>query len=364
MNSHMFQRLFFPTSLAATLYGGTVLFRETRYKTCPNKKSMENKNVVITGANSGIGYETTKELASRGANVVMACRHMGKCKIAAKKLIKQTNNENIVCRFVDLANLDSVEAFAAEIRKELPHIDVLINNAGVMKPRLPKADPLTDDGFERQLGINHLGHFLLTNLLLDRLSNGDLKGRVVNVTSIAYKKAIIDFDDINKENDKTIEKEERLSQLYYQSKLANLLFTDYLHRKLQLGEITNVTANCYHPGVVKTNIGRYSSAPAYAIGQIFVEIAKFVVMKSPRQGAQTGIYLATDDGLKDDSGKFFDDCSFVAPTCDECEQEQSEQLWLMSEKWTQLKERLERVMLNESEESSIKSENKNILSSN
>src|ERR671919_1282854 len=196
---------------------------------------MTGRTVIVTGANSGIGRATAKALAAKGARVVLAVRDTDKGHATAAQMIGTTE-----VRRLDLASLDSIRAFAAGWDGE---IDLLINNAGIMIP--PKS--LTADGFELQFGTNHLGHFALTNLLLDHVT-----GRVVTMSSSGYRLGAIDFDDLQWER-----RPYRRWRAYGQSKLANLLFTAELQHKL-VGVGSSVKATAAHPGYAATNLQFHS----------------------------------------------------------------------------------------------------------
>ena len=213
---------------------------------CRSKARLAGKTVIITGANTGIGKETAIDMAKRQARVIMACRSVERGEKAAEEVRRASGSSNVVFQQLDLASLTSVRRFCERVLKEEPRIDILINNAGIMACPYWK----TEDGFEMQFGVNHLGHFLLTNLLLDRLKEAPA-ARIVNVSSSGYKFAkCINFDDIN------INSEQSYNpwQAYCQSKLANILFTRSLAKRL---EGTNVFTNCLHPGVIRTELGRH-----------------------------------------------------------------------------------------------------------
>uniref|UniRef100_A0A667YLY6 Zgc:153441 n=1 Tax=Myripristis murdjan TaxID=586833 RepID=A0A667YLY6_9TELE len=182
---------------------------------CHSQAKLHGKTVVITGANTGIGKETALDMARRGARVVMACRDLSKAEQAASEIRQATGNSEVLVRHLDLSSLRSVRHFSTELRAAEKRLDILINNAGVMM--CPKM--LTDDGFEMQLGVNHLGHFLLTNLLLELLKSS-APSRVVTVSSVVHDRGKIHFDDLHFERTP-------YSPLtsYRQSKLANILFT-------------------------------------------------------------------------------------------------------------------------------------------
>ena len=231
--------------------GGTalagILYLARRYAAggaCYSRAKLDGKTVIVTGANTGIGKDTAVDLARRGARVILACRSAEKGEEAVVEVRARSGNDKVVFRRLDLASLESVRQFASSILEEEPTIDILINNAGVMACPYSK----TEDGFEMQFGVNHLAHFLLTNLLLDRLKEAPT-ARIVNVSSDAYTYAKgINFDDLNSE------KSYSPLVAYSQSKLANILFTRSLAKRLAG---TSVIANCLHPGVIRTELGRH-----------------------------------------------------------------------------------------------------------
>ena len=211
---------------------------------CRSQAKLDGKTVIITGANTGIGLETAVDMAKRNARVILACRSEERGEKAAVEVRKRSGNGNAVFVQLDLASLDSVREFSAKILEEEPRIDILINNAGVMA--VPERK-LTKDGFEMQIGINHLGHFLLTNLLLDRIKEAP-SARIVNVSSRAHLRANLDLGDLN------LEKSYDAWTAYGNSKIANILFTRSLARRLKG---TCVTTNSLHPGVIMTELGRH-----------------------------------------------------------------------------------------------------------
>ena len=233
------------------LFGGTAAFLISLYlirkymvgAACKSKAKLDGKTVIITGANTGIGLETAVDLAKRNARVILACRSVERGETAAVEVRKRSGNDNVVFVQLDLASLDSVRKFAAKILEEEPRIDILINNAGVMA--LPERK-LTQDGFEMQFGTNHLGHFLLTYLLLNHIKEAP-SARIVNVSSMGHSFGKIDFNNLNSERS--------YSQwgAYGTSKLANILFTRSLAKCLQG---TGITANVLHPGAIDTELGR------------------------------------------------------------------------------------------------------------
>ena len=230
--------------------GGLILIRKwAAGGVCRSKARLDGKTVIITGANTGIGLETAVDLAKRNAaKIILACRSVERGEKAAVEVRKRSNNDNVVFCQLDLASLESVRKFAGKILEEEPRIDILINNAGVMA--LPQRT-LTKDGFEMQFGTNHLGHFLLTYLLLDRIKEAP-SARIVNVSSSAHRRGKMDFDNLNSE------KSYVPWVAYGTSKLANILFTRSLAKRLKG---TNVTANSLHPGVINTELARHLSLP-------------------------------------------------------------------------------------------------------
>lgn len=204
----------------------------------------EGKTIVVTGANTGLGFEAARVLSARGAKVIIACRDPKKAEDAVNRIKKAEGDVDINSITLDLGDLESVHSCARELKSE-DKIDVLINNAGIMVPPLS----LTKDGFESQFGVNHLGPFALTSLLLDKLNEAPA-ARVVNTSSIAHKSGKILFEDIN------AEKGYKTVQRYSMSKLANLLFTYELHRRLERSDHSTISLAC-HPGIAATELTRY-----------------------------------------------------------------------------------------------------------
>ena len=212
---------------------------------CRSKAILEGKTVIITGGNTGIGKETAIDLAKRNARVILACRSQEKGKKAEMDVRRESGSSNVHFHQLDLSSLASIKKFAKEILSEESRIDILINNAGVMYCAFGK----TEDGFETQFGVNHLGHFLLTNLLLDKIKQAP-EGRIITVSSIGHTFASkFDLDTINSEAHYSP------YDAYHKSKLANVLFTKALAKRLTG---TNVTANSLHPGAVATELQRHT----------------------------------------------------------------------------------------------------------
>ncbi|XP_046379980.1 retinol dehydrogenase 12-like [Haliotis rufescens] len=290
---------------------------------CHSRARLDGKTVLITGANCGIGRETARDLAGRGARVILACRDVTKAERAADDIRKNTGNPEVVVRVVDLASLESVRKFAREVTEKEKRLDVLINNAGVMFCPYWKSQ----EGYEMQFAVNHLGHFLLTNLLLDLLKKS-APSRIICVSSLAHRRGRINFEDIN------MEQHYDSLMAYGQSKLANVLFARELARRLQG---TEVTANSLHPGVVKTELGRHLSVMGVSwFKQTLFKVASLIFIKTPVQGAQTTIFCAVDESLNDVSGKYFSDCAEKGTAAQGQDDEVAKQLWDLSCKMVNL----------------------------
>jgi len=233
---------------------------------------------IVTGANSGIGFETARELARAGATVVLACRSEARATEAMARLNAESLAGPRSFIPLDLADLDSVEAFATSFLEAHDRLDILVNNAGVMVP--PRGT--TKQGFELQLGVNHFGHFALTGRLLPRLLATE-GSRVVNVSSIAHRQGRMRFDDLNYEQGGYTS-----WGAYGQSKLANLLFTLGLHRRLEAAGASTI-AVASHPGVTSTNLQRHMGFMA--------PLVKPMCMDAP-DGAKPSLMAATDPTVK------------------------------------------------------------------
>jgi len=248
---------------------------------------VEGRRCIVTGATSGIGQAAATELAMLGAEVTVVGRDPAKTETVAAEISAATGRP-VDSALADLASQHAVRSLAAELLSRYPRIHVLINNAGVINQKRR----LTVDGIESTLAVNHLAPFLLTALLMERLQ-ASAPARVVTVASDAAKGSRIDFDDIGHEHDY------RGMRVYGQSKLANILFTHELARRL---EGTGVTATCVHPGVVGTGWGKNDSGPlklGLTLGRPF--------LRSPRKGAETVVWLASSPEVQGESGGFYFD---------------------------------------------------------
>lgn len=278
--------------------------------------------VLITGGASGIGMETARVFALRGAHVVIAARNMEAAGDAKKLILESIPDANVDAMKLDLSSLESVRAFAENFIAAGFPLNILINNAGVMFCPYQ----LSADGVELQFATNHLGHFYLTNLLLDKIKSTaketGTEGRIVNLSSIAHLHTYaegIKFDEINDEsryNDK---------KAYGQSKLANILHANELSRRLQ-EEGANVTVNSVHPGLIMTKLMRHS-----VLLMKVVKIFTYMFWKTVPQGAATSCYVALHPSLKGVTGKYFLDCNEMNPSNFAVDAKLAKKLWDFSD---------------------------------
>ncbi|SDN18970.1 NAD(P)-dependent dehydrogenase, short-chain alcohol dehydrogenase family [Halogranum gelatinilyticum] len=250
------------------------------------------KTVVVTGANSGLGFEVTRAFAKKGATVVLACRSTERGEDAAQRVRDEVPDADLDVRHLDLANLDSVRSFAEGFLADYDNLDILCNNAGVM------ATPYrtTEDGFELQFGVNHLGHFALTGHLLPQLAETAAESgsetRVVTTSSGAHRMGEIDFDDLH--HQRSYGKWEA----YGQSKLANLLFAYELDRRLAVADV-DVTSAAAHPGYAATNLQlRGPEMEGADLRERLMGLANNVVAQSAEMGALPILYAATADDVR------------------------------------------------------------------
>ena len=277
---------------------------------------MKNKIILITGATSGIGRAVAMELARQDATVVFTYRSKAKGNETLSEIRRISGNERIHMLEVDLASLASVRRLAENYRKQFDRMDVLINNAGGYFGYRKT----TEDGFESTFGINHLSHFLLTNLLKDMLVSS--KARIINVSSSAQRIGHIHFDDLMLENKFTG------FRAYSQAKLANIIFTKELDRRW---EGTGIVTNAVHPGAVRTNFGN-ESKPVF---KTLIKIGK-PILKSPEKGAETIVYLATSEEVNGVTGKFFSSGKQSRSNAESYNKEVWARLWEVSEELTGL----------------------------
>lgn len=275
---------------------------------------------LVTGANSGIGYETTRGLAERGHRLLMLCRNEEKARRAREQIVEATGNEQLEIVLCDLSVQEQIQEAAREVRGSVEGLDVLVNNAGlVLHDR-----QLTDDGHEYQFAVNHLAPFLLTHELLDSLRAAGEDGspaRVVTVASEAHRNVVSIPEDFQK-----TEGYYQAFNVYSQTKLYNILFTRSLARRLDPDQ---VTANCLHPGVIGSNFGR--EGPWYV--RWFMKVAS-PLLTSPDEGARTPLYLATSPDVANVTGAYFVDEDRRKPGRRARDDELAERLWRTSEELT------------------------------
>lgn len=289
---------------------------------CDSLAIMACKVVIVTGANSGIGYETALDLARRGAKVILACRDDRRGQAAAEDVIKKTGNKNVFYKNLDLASLDSIRKFAEDFKRTENKLDVLINNAGGIGYRKEK----TADGILLGMQTNYFGPFLLTILLVPLLKKAE-SGRIIMVSSVMHKYGSIDFDALNEESRW---RDIYGNEMYSCSKLCAILFSNELARRLK---DTRITVNSVHPGFVRTSIANNYDG----ITKIFLNFVYSALFRNPIEGAQTVIYLAVSEDLGEVTGKYFADCKESKASKTAMDEELASQLWRYSEQLVKLK---------------------------
>jgi NAD(P)-dependent dehydrogenase (short-subunit alcohol dehydrogenase family) len=275
--------------------------------------AMTGKVCLVTGATSGIGRAAADALAQQGATVVLLSRNAEKCARVAVEMQGAFGNRNIGFIAADLSSLAAVRAAAAEFRQRYKRLDVLLNNAGVS----PSKRRESVDGLEYTFALNHLGHFLLTNLLLDMLI-ASAPSRILSVSSSIYKQARLDFDDLQ------LRRGFSAMMAYANSKLAGLLFTVELARRMA-GK--GVTVNAMAPGLVKTNIGQ-EEGRLYAFSK---RMADFFGGKMPEQGADTLVWLATAPEVAGTTGQYFEKRKAMPLSRAAADPELAVRMWRVSE---------------------------------
>ncbi|CAH0406108.1 unnamed protein product [Chilo suppressalis] len=291
---------------------------------CLSSAKLIGKTAVVTGCNVGIGKETVLDFYKRGARVIMACRSLEKAEQAKSDIEKACINlpekgELVVVK-CDLQSLSSVRECAQNILNQESHINILVNNAGVMM--CPKSE--TEDGFEMQMGTNHLAHFLFTLLLLPRIRNSK-PARIVTVSSRAHIRYGINLDDINYKT-----RPYSAAEAYSQSKLANILFSKELASKLKEHNIDGVNTYTLHPGVVKTELGRHLNESLFWGARKIIGFILAPFMKSSELGAQTTIYCSVDEKCAEETGLYYSDCAAVKPSNSALSDEKAKKLWNIS----------------------------------
>jgi NAD(P)-dependent dehydrogenase (short-subunit alcohol dehydrogenase family) len=280
--------------------------------------NMHGKRCVVTGATSGIGEATAVALANAGAELTLVCRSRARADATCEAIRRVAPDARVDLVLADLSSQAEVRAAAARLLEDPRPIDVLLNNAGVTHLKYTT----TVDGIETSFAVNHLAYFLLTLLLLDRIRE-KTPARIVNVASHAHRFSRMDFDNLNHESDFAWMK------VYGQSKLANILFSFELSRRL---EGTGITVNCLHPGGVRTRLGAHN---APRIHRWLMWLAT-PVLRSPEQGARTSVHLASSPKVAGVSGEYFANCKPASSSKESRDPEVAEQLWEISERLTGL----------------------------
>ncbi|KPI93513.1 Retinol dehydrogenase 13 [Papilio xuthus] len=291
---------------------------------CYSTAKLIGKTAIITGSNTGIGKETALDFYKRGARVILACRSLERGEEAKKEIEEKCKDlpeiGTLVLEKCDLSSLKSVRDFSQKVLDTEPHVNILVNNAGVMM--CPKGE--TEDGFETQFGTNHLGHFLLTMLLLPRIRNS-VPARIVTVSSKAHTRYGINFDDLNYKK-----RPYSAMEAYSQSKLANVLFSRELAAKFKEHNIEGVNTYSLHPGVIKTELGRHMNDTLFRGARTLFGILLGPFMKSAELGAQTTIYCSVDEKCANETGLYYSDCVATPPHHNALNDEHAKKLWDIS----------------------------------
>jgi len=251
---------------------------------------VKNKICLITGSTSGIGKATATSLAAKGAIIIITGRNEEKGEKVVEEIKSRMTNHNIFFEYGDLSNLQSVVDLSYRLNKNYPKLDVLINNAGSFTEKRQ----YTKDGIEMQFGINHIAHFLLTHLVMPSLKKSEA-ARIINVSSDAHYRGNINFKDLYGEEKYVPFK------IYAQSKLANILFTYELSRRLAEDGLTQITTNALHPGEIKTQFVEKNGNTLYKIGWKLVK----PLMQSIEQGATTSVYLASAKQMEGKTAQYW-----------------------------------------------------------
>lgn len=298
--------------------------------TTKDMPEIEDKKVIVTGANSGIGYEATKAFAEKNAEVVMACRSIERGKNAKQEIEEEIDEADLTVKKLDLADLESVNDFAEEYKANNEKLDILCNNAGIMA--IPREE--TEDGFEKQFGVNHLGHFALTAKLIPALKEAE-EPRVVNQSSGLHESGEINFEDLMHEENYSPQ------GVYADSKLANILFTYELDRKARRNGL-NIKSIACHPGYSATNLQkRGPEKSGNSVKKLFMKGMNKVFAQSAAKGALPMLYAATSK--KAESGDYIGPDKLMNmrgyPEKQESsdasyDQDTAEELWAVSEELT------------------------------
>ncbi|XP_020359026.1 dehydrogenase/reductase SDR family member 13 [Oncorhynchus kisutch] len=284
--------------LAGMVVVGYMIFHNIFVKgaVCKSNVKLHGKTVIVTGSNTGIGKMTALDLARRGARVILACRNKQRAEAALADIKRESGSNEVVFMHLDLGSLKSVRTFAETFLKTERRLDLLINNAGIYM------QGSTEDGLGMMFGVNYIGHFLLTNLLLDRLKECG-PSRVVNVASLGHNFGKIDFNCLSTHKELGVgESATDVFNIYCNSKLCNVVFTHELAKRLK---DTNVTCYSLHPGIIETELGRYANSA-------FLMLLKPISMlffKNSVAGSQTTLHCALQEGLEPLSGCYFSNCT-------------------------------------------------------
>lgn len=278
---------------------------------------MQNKTVIVTGANAGIGRVTALELAQKGAHVVMVCRDKERGAAAQQAIIQQSGNNRVDLLLADLSVQSDIQKLSQTIHERYSRLDILVNNAGAyIASRQTSTDRL-----EYTFALNHMSYFLLTNLLLDLLI-ASAPSRIINVSSDAHRGSKLNFDDLQNE------RSYQGFGVYSQSKLANIYFTYELARRL---EGTGVTVNALHPGFVATNFAK-NNGLLYRLGMFVMR----PFARNEQQGAETSVYLASSPEVEGVTGQYFSDKKAVRSSDVSYDAAAAQRLWSVSESFSRI----------------------------
>jgi retinol dehydrogenase-14 len=282
---------------------------------------VNEKVVLITGGNAGLGFETAMRIARMGATVVIVARDHARGQEALTTINARTGNSNVYLLVCDMSSMANVRTLAENFSSQHARLDVLVNNAGSVSG----THRITPEGFEWTFAANYLGHFLLTNLLLPLLRKS-APARIVNVSSVGHRQATVDFANLHFEKGGY-----SIMNAYGRSKLAQILFTRELARRL---EGSGVTVNALHPGAVATGIWRKATLPWYVRAPI--EVAKTLFMLTPAQGADRILYLATSPDIEGQTGGYYEKNRLVEPAPAARDSSLAARLWDESAKMVNL----------------------------
>ncbi|XP_051966790.1 dehydrogenase/reductase SDR family member 13-like [Xyrauchen texanus] len=286
---------------------------------CKSKEKLHGKTVIVTGSNTGIGMATAVDLARRGARVILACRNQIRGEAAVDVVKRESGRKNVVFMQLDLASLKSVRAFAEIFLKTEKRLDILINNAGVYM------QGTTEDGLGLMFGVNHIGHFLLTNLLLDRMK-ACAPSRIVTVSAYLHNFGNLDFDCLHTHKEFGVgESGMDVFWIYSHSKLCNVLFTHELAKRLQG---TNVTCYSLNPGFISTELARNTNK---MFRRLLLKPIAALFFKDVQSGAQTTLHCALQEGIESLSGRYFSNCAVQKVKAKAKDDALARKLWEVSE---------------------------------